>query len=157
MLLSLRGGFMHKLGENGRINLPSTFKEALQNRGVSRLIVIKDLDCLRVWPEDEWEKREIGFEELNLDDSKVSGYLRYLYANLSDLEIDGQGRFVISEELKKALELKGQVFILGLGNLFEIWNPEAFHWKVKDLEQGFGGNRSYVADLLESRKHEHRD
>ncbi len=157
MLVSLRGGFLHKIGENGRINLPSNFKEALLNRGVNRLIVIRDLDCLRVWPEDEWEKREAAFEELNLDDSKVSAYLRYLYANLSDLETDSQGRFVISEELKKTMELKGQVFILGMGNLFEVWNPEAYHFKSKELEQGFSGNRNYVAELLEKRKHEQRD
>jgi DNA-binding transcriptional regulator/RsmH inhibitor MraZ len=55
------------------------------------------------------------------------------------------------------MELKGQVFILGMGNLFEVWNPEAYHFKSKELEQGFSGNRNYVAELLEKRKHEQRD
>ncbi len=151
-LVSLRGGFMHKIGDNGRMVLPSNFREALLNRGVIRLIIIRDLDCLRVWPEDEWEKREDGFKDLNLDDSRVSGYLRYLYANLSDLEIDGQGRFVISEQLKKDMGFKGQAYLLGMGNLFEIWNPEAYQWKSKELEQGFSGNRNYVAEMLEKRK-----
>ena len=151
MLVLLRGGFLHKISDNGRINLPSNFKEALANRGVNRLIVIRDLDCLRVWPEDEWEKREQGFNLLNLDDSKVSGYLRYLYSNLTDLEMDSNGRFVISESLKKEMEFKDQVFILGMGNLFEIWNPDYYQWKAKELAQDFNGNRNYVALLLEKR------
>lgn len=143
---------MHKLSEVGRIHLPSNFKEALSNRGVSRLIIVRDLDCLRVWPEDEWEKKEIQYQDLNLDDGKVSGYLRYLYSNLSDVEIDVQGRFVMAEGIKKEIDLKDQVFILGMGSLFEIWNPDYYNFKRRELSQEFSLNRNYVAEMLEKRK-----
>jgi MraZ protein len=151
-LVSLRGAFLHKIGDQNRISLPSNFKEALINRKASRLVVVKYNDCLRAWPEDEWGKREAGLSSLNLDDDKVSEYLRYLYANCKDFELDSQGRIFLPEEWKTALQIKDQVFLVGMGNLLEVWEPEYYKFKQKELSDRFGVNRSYVAELLEKRK-----
>jgi len=151
-LLSLRGAFLHKIGDQNRISLPSNFKEAIANRGVKRLVVVKYQDCLRAWPEDEWDKREQGLNSLNLDDDKVSEYLRYLYANCMDFEVDTQGRIFLPENWKTEMAIKDQVFLVGMGNLFELWSPEYYKFKQKELGDRFGVNRSYVAELLEKRK-----
>jgi MraZ protein len=151
-LVSLRGAFLHKIGDQNRISLPANFKEAVCNRGVKRLVVVKYQDCLRAWPEDEWDKRESGFSSLNLDDDKVSEYLRYLYANCADFEVDTQGRIFLPENWKKELAIKDQVFLVGMGNLFELWNPERYQYKQEELKNQFSLNRAYVAELLEKRK-----
>jgi len=151
-LLSLRGAFLHKVGEQNRVSLPSNFKEAMGNRGVQRLVVVKYADCLRAWPEDEWEKREQGFTALNLDDDKVAGYLRYLYANSMDIELDVQGRINLPDKWKAEFKIADQILLVGMGNVFELWNPEFYEFKQKELAEQFGANRSYVVDLLEKRK-----
>jgi len=147
-LVSFRGKFLHRLGDQGRLSLPSNFKQALRNRGVGRLVAVRYPDCLRIWPEDEWEKKERAFEELNLDDEQIGGYLRYLYANLMDIEVDRQGRMVLPEQWRKELDLKEQVCIIGMGNLFELWNPERHSWKSQELAQQFSRNRDYVVEIL---------
>jgi len=150
-LVSLRGAFLHKISEQNRVSLPSNFKEALINRGVKRLVAVKYPDCVRAWPEDEWSKREDGFSSLNLDDDKVSGYLRYLYANIMDLEVDTQGRIILPDSWKTEFAIKDQVLLVGMGGLCEVWNPEAYKFKQKDLADQFAVNRSYVVELLEKR------
>jgi MraZ protein len=151
-LVSLRGAFLHRINEQNRLSLPSNFREALINRGAARLVVAKYPDCLRAYPEDVWQKREEGFDSLNLDNDKVSGYMRHLYSNLSDVEVDTQGRIILSDDWRKEFEIKDQVLLLGMGNLFEIWNPEFFKFKQRELKDQFAVNRGYVAALLEKRK-----
>lgn len=153
-LVSLRGAFLHKVGEQNRVSLPSNFREALSNRGVKRLVVAKYPECLRAWPEDEWEKREARFDSpgLDLDDEKVSGYLRYLYGNITELEIDSQGRIIIPDALKTEFNLKDQVFLLGMGGIIELWNPDHYNFKQRELQAQFGANRNYVVELLAKRK-----
>lgn len=151
-LVSLRGAFLHKIGDQNRISLPANFKEAIHNRGVTRLVVFKDLDCLRAWPEDVWDTVEAGLNSLNLDDEKTSGYLRHLYANCMDLDVDSQGRISLPENWKKELGVRDQVVLVGMGRLFELWNPERYQYKQDDLKNLFSANRSHVAELLEKRK-----
>ena len=156
-LISFRGKFVHKLSEQGRLSLPSDFKQALRNRGVNRLVAVRYPDCLRIWPEDEWEKKEQAFEDLNLDDERISGYLRYLYTNLMNIEVDRQGRLVLAEEWRKELDLKEQVCIIGMGNLFELWNPEKHQWKSQELAQQFSSNRDYVVEILGRKKQDEQN
>jgi len=151
-LTSLRGYFQHRLAENHRIHLPATFKEALLNRGVNRLVIIQEPECLVVYPEDEWQKKEEEFKKLNLDNKKVRMYLRKLYSTLEDVELDVAGRFVLSDKFIKAMKLGNQVVLLGLINFFEIWHPDRYRWKQEDWEQEFDGNREFVSGLLEKRE-----
>jgi len=152
VLLSLRGFFQHRINEQNRVSLPSNFREALKNRGVKRLVIAKYADCLRAFPEDVWQERESGLARLNLDDDKVVGYLRHLYSHLADAEVDMQGRIILSEDWRREFGIQDQVLLLGMGSVFEIWNPDYFNFKQRELVEQFGANRAHVAELLEKRK-----
>jgi len=133
------------------LSLPSNFKEALGNRKVDRLVAVNYESYLRVWPEDEWEIKEQELSRLNVEDKKVSDYLGHLYSNLTELEIDSQGRFFLPESWRKELGFSEQVYLLGKGNHFEIWKPEEFNFKSRELKTEFSANRDYVVGLLEKR------
>ena len=151
-LLSLRGCFRHRINEQNRVSLPSNFREALKNRGVKRLVVAKYADCLRAFPEDVFEERESRLSGLDLDDDKAIGYLRQLYSNLSEVEVDMQGRIILSEDWRREFSIKDQVLLLGLGSVFEVWNPDYFQYKERELKEQFGANRAHVSEVLEKRK-----
>jgi len=156
-LLSFRGQFLHKISEQGRVSLPSNFKDALRNRGVSRLVVLKFPNFLRAFPEDEWEKQEKEYEGLVIDDERVNTYLHILFNSLLDIEVDTQGRLVLPENWRKELNLNEQIFILGKGRFFEIWNPQTHELMLRELMPKFSESRNYVVDMLRRKKQDDKD
>ena len=52
--------------------------------------------------------------------------MRVVFANTSKCEVDGQGRILISQNLRDFANLKKNVTIIGFSNHAEIWDCEAY-------------------------------
>jgi MraZ protein len=49
-----------------------------------------------------------------------------LYGTSETLKVDGEGRVVLSEELKNHAGIADTVAFVGLGHKFQIWEPSRF-------------------------------
>ena len=49
-----------------------------------------------------------------------------LYGTSETLKVDGEGRVVLSDELKTHAGIADQVAFVGLGHKFQIWEPQRF-------------------------------
>lgn len=47
--------------------------------------------------------------------------------------LDGQGRFILPQELIDNLDFKDEVMIIGAGDHFEIWNPKEWEKQLKKI------------------------
>lgn len=148
---AFRGTFSHRLNRQGRISLPSRFKEVLEQRKVSRLVILRHRDKLDAYPEDEWQLVEMRNEYLDMDDDGISDYMHYLQSNMFEVELDGQGRILLPPKWREGLGEDNEVVLLGMNKYFEIWPSDRYKDAYSSWEDRYPDTRSHVSKLKRSR------
>ena len=131
----LYGRYDHVIDSKNRVFVPAKYKEALgdsfklSHNGFNR--------CILVYSNAEWAK----YEEIlaTYPPTEFEDYIREVYSNTVDVQIDSQGRIVIPNYLKEKLKIdKDSVIknlaILGVGNHLEIWAAEGIEEKNKKVD-----------------------
>jgi MraZ protein len=92
-------------------------------------MVTKGLDnCLLFYPMKEWEKLVERIEEMPSGSEATRRFTRLFFADASNLTPDGQGRVLIPPRLREMVGITAEVFIVGLANKAEVWDPDS--WKA---------------------------
>ena len=90
-----------------------------------RFIITKGLDgCLFGFSQTEWENFETKLKTLPLTNKNARDFVRFFLSGAMECEIDKQGRFLISSNLRTAATLEKEVVIIGVGTRIEIWDRE---------------------------------
>ena len=109
----------------GRLVLPKKIRELIKG---NTFILTKGFDfCLSGFDRQDWEARSQDLFKNSLLDSDSLGKQRFLFSSITYLEIDEQGRFVIPRTLLTHAGLTGKAVVVGVGDHFEIWNPEKWN------------------------------
>ena len=117
----LIGEYEHSVDAKGRLIMPSKLKQDL---GES-FIVTKGLDsCLFVFSLTEWSNFEEKLKTLPLTNKNARDFVRFFLSGATECELDKQGRFLISANLRQYASLEKDVVIIGVGTRLEIWNKE---------------------------------
>jgi MraZ protein len=58
--------------------------------------------------------------------SQAKRLQRLLLGHATECELDGQGRFLVPEPLRRFATLQKKVAMVGQGNKFEIWDDETW-------------------------------
>lgn len=121
----------------GRLVLPKKIRELLKG---DTFILTKGFDfCLAGFDRDDWQERARDLLQVSLLEQENLEKRRLIISSVVYLEIDSQGRFVIPKNLLDYASLKKEAVIIGVGDHFEIWNPE----KWKKYAQSSSFTRSY--------------
>jgi MraZ protein len=118
-----RGRSKHNLDEKGRLAIPARFKEVLEKKDSSSLILTNQHNCLWAFARDEWQVIEERAADLSLFDNAVSAYRRYFISGAQECPIK-QGRITIPPDLREIAGLQKEVVLVGELKLFEIWDRE---------------------------------
>lgn len=109
----------------GRLLLPKKLRELLKG---DTFILTKGFDfCLAGFDRDDWETRAKDLLQVSLLEQENLKKRRLLISSVVYLDFDSQGRFVIPKNLLDYAQLKDEAVIIGVGDHFEIWDPEK--WK----------------------------
>jgi len=121
-----RGFSSVSIDSKGRLAVPSRFRERLAAIAGGCLVqTLNPLDrSLWLYPLSEWELIETKLAALSDFDKQSRRAKQMMRGYASDCQLDGQGRILLSPELRDYAALKKQAVILGQGNKFEIWNQE---------------------------------
>ncbi|MCT4590348.1 MAG: division/cell wall cluster transcriptional repressor MraZ [Carboxylicivirga sp.] len=128
-MITFIGDFVCKPDAKGRVVLPSLFKKEMSGAGQSSFVVRKDLfeHCLVLIPQDEWQK------EVQLLENKLSSFRqkdkrlkRALYRSTAEVNLDGNGRFLVPKRLMEMVDVNGEVVLLGVGSTVELWSKQRF-------------------------------
>ena len=117
------GEYQHNIDEKGRMAVPVKFRGQL-GKGA---IVTRGLDhCLFVFTEIEWRALAKKLVALPLAQANSRAFVRLMLAGATDVEVDGQGRVLIPDYLRKDANLKKETVVAGLYNRIEIWDRETW-------------------------------
>jgi len=135
-----RGVTAINLDAKGRFAIPTRYREELQDCCDRQLVVtvamnekcVGEPGCLWLYPLPEWEKLELTVSKLPTLNKMAGKLRRFLIGNATETEMDGQGRLLLSEKLRKFAGMEKKLILVGQLNKFEIWNEDA--WNDKENE-----------------------
>ena len=144
-----RGISAINLDDKGRLAVPTKYRNELQDCCERQMIVtvavnercIGEPGCLWLYPLPEWEHLEETINKLPTLNKTAVKLKRFLIGNASECEMDGQGRLLLPEKLRKFAGMDKKIVLVGQLNKFEIWSEDAWiakeqEWLTSDDDEG---------------------
>lgn len=132
--MSFQGAAALSLDAKGRLAVPARHRDALAVLCSGRLVVTAHPHrCLVIYPEPAWvpiRDQVLAAPSLN---KAAAALKRLLVGNARDEEMDSAGRVLIAPELRAWAGLDKQVWLVGLGDHFELWSDSAWQAQQDDL------------------------
>ena len=114
------GEFRHALDAKGRAIIPSKFRDEIGNE---KLVAMPGPDKnLVVYTESDFQKFATDFLERSSGTSDYRGLRRFIASNAESLELDKQGRILLSQKLRDYANLEKDIVVNGNLTNFEIWD-----------------------------------
>ena len=134
------GNIEAKTDTKGRAFLPAVFRKVLQASGEENLVLRKDIfqKCLVLYPESVWNERlDMLKNQLRLWKQTHQQIFRQFVSEAEVVNLDGNGRFLISKRLQKVAEIEQDIQFIGMDDTVEIWAPQNLELTLKS-EEDFG-------------------
>lgn len=130
-----RGSFEHSVDAKGRVSVPARFREILSERYEGKLVLTMDYDkCVMAFPLEEWERVEEKIKAAPQTQREVRDYMRFVFSNAAECELDRQGRILIPPQLREGARISKSVLVVGMLNKMEIWDKAA--WEARKSQAG---------------------
>ncbi len=114
----------HSIDDKGRFIMPSKFREQLDGR----CVVTQGLDdnCLYIYQVSEWDAFMERLRALPNAKREIRAFQRMFTKNAETVEIDKQGRCLLSAKLRELAGIKDEIKLIGMDNKIELWSRESW-------------------------------
>ena len=139
------GRHNHTLDTKGRLAVPARFRERLADgavltRGADR--------SLALYPADTWRALCDKIDQLPVGDADARSLRRFLFAEASLVEFDGQGRVLIPVELRTFASIDRAVVVIGVNRSIEIWAADSWEQLSSSVEANADDVFARLASLI---------
>ena len=132
------GNIEAKTDVKGRAFLPAIFRKVLQASGEENLVLRRDVfqKCLVLYPESVWNERlDMLKGQLRQWKPTHQQMFRQFVSEAEVVNLDGNGRFLISRRLQKMAEIDQDIQFIGMDDTIEIWSPKNLSQTLKTDEE----------------------
>ena len=127
----LIGEYTHIIDEKNRVSLPAKFRTQIGKK----VVMTHGLDnCLFLYSIKEWEKISEKLANLSVGQANSRGFSRHMFAGATEVAVDGAGRILVPDFLKKFANIQTQVVFAGVHNRIEIWDEARWVVYKKQME-----------------------
>jgi MraZ protein len=140
-----RGESVHKVDAKGRVSIPAPFRRVLEEGDPDwkpeqnpNLVVVygrpgrKCLECFTIRAMEEIDDMISALPRFGRDREKLE---RLLNTRSTYAQVDENGRMVLGAKLREMIGLMDEATFAGMGDKFQIWEPEAFAADQAQLEE----------------------
>ena len=112
------------MDSKGRLAIPAKIRDALMSACDGRLVITAHTEerCLLVYPEPQWLDLLPKIEALPNIPRKARLAQRLLLGYATPLEMDGNGRVLLSQPLRDYADLDKKLLLVGQGKKLELWS-----------------------------------
>lgn len=137
-----RGRSRHTLDEKGRLAIPARFKDVLDKRGESCLIVTNYDQCLWAFALSDWMTIEEQATKFMLFDEAGNDCLGYFFSGAAECPLK-QGRITLPPDLREVAGLidSKEVSLVGKLRRFEIWEKGRWEREFPRIAESFASSR----------------
>ena len=125
------GSYRHQVDGKGRVALPAPLRKGMPPGSV---VAIGAEGRLVIRPPEEWSALEQRFRLTADTAAEERRYLRALYASAREVELDGQGRLLLSDEHRRWAGIRERAVFVGLGNVVEVVGEQTWDRENAELD-----------------------
>ena len=140
------GNYRHNLDSKNRVKVPSKFLSGSQDSWKGTTLYLgKGMEgCLFLFSEEDWKEITGRMKHLSLGRQYARDFQRLFFANTYEVTVDGSGRILVPEGLKKRAGITREIVFLGAGSRIELW--DAKQWESREAK--IGGDYESFAETL---------
>ncbi len=133
-MLLLTGEYQHVIDNKSRILISNKLRNQIDadEHGSNFYLVLGANGILCLYPEKYFEQIVLSVAPNTTAPDEAVAFERMSFALASKVELDGQGRLLINERLRRRACLKDQVTLVGVRDHIELWNNENWDKYVAD-------------------------
>jgi MraZ protein len=137
----LLGQYEVNVGGKGRVAFPKSLREILGKK----IILTRGYEgCLIAVSEERWSTLIESTEDKPFVFGPARDTARFLLGNAAEVELDGQGRFVIPPHLREYSEISKKAVFLGLSKYVEIWDKQGW----ENYQEYLSKNIDHISERL---------
>ncbi len=127
------------LDAKGRLAIPTKHRELINGQSTGKLVLTGHPDgCLLLYPAATFEGVRSRLVEISDTNARVASWKRVIVGMAEETEPDGQGRVLITPELRKYAGMEKQLMMVGQGNRFEVWGEAAWNQQLEQIRAQSG-------------------
>jgi len=124
------GTHLNRIDAKGRVSIPAPFRavlRALSADGAGPLVLRQSHAhaCIEGWPTCAFDQLATPLNQLDMFGQDHEDLAQVLYSDAYPVESDKEGRIVLPDVLVQHASLSDAVVFMGLGRIFQIWEPAA--------------------------------
>ena len=135
------GDYTAKTDAKGRVFLPAIFRHQLDGMDEEALILRKDVfqKCLVLYPMSVWNAQVDDLQSrLSPWGRKDQMMLRQFVADAEQVELDSQGRILLSKNKLQYAGITSEVRFLAVVDRIEIWSKDALDALMAEADGNLG-------------------
>lgn len=134
----LTGTFSRAIDEKLRIAIPKPLREALGSLAKKALYVAPGTDgSLAIYTEDALAQLANRLAQASPNAQDVRAFSRLFYARAKAVELDGQGRLRIPQDLAVLAGLRKEAVLVGVQDHLELWERRRWEQYVAQRQSQF--------------------
>ncbi len=135
---SFKGSDIYSVDAKGRVSIPSKMRRNITPEAKLTFVVTRGFEkCLYGYPLDEWQKLETSIKTLDQTSEQDRFSMRMLLQWSEELMLDSQYRLLIPRALLDYAEIKKEVYIIGVLDHVELWDPTNFKRYLDSMKKSY--------------------
>lgn len=138
-MLLLTGEYEGTVDEKGRVFISNKLRSQIdcEEYGSSFYLAVGTNGIMCLYPEKSFKQIALAESPGTAAPDEAVVYERMNFALASRVELDRQGRLLISEKIRKRANLGNDLTLLGVRDHIELWNTEDWERYVSDHSAQF--------------------
>ena len=131
-----RGVHSLTVDAKGRLKIPTRHQAQIDKACAGQMVlsIHPDDNCSLLYPLGDWqnlERKVSALPSLNIHTKRLK---RKLIGHATDCELDKASRILIPATLREYAKLDKKLILSGQGNNFELWDEDAWHEQIENLD-----------------------
>jgi MraZ protein len=155
-MLLLTGEYQHVVDNKSRVLISNKLRNQIDadEHGSSFYLVLGANGILCLYPEKYFEQIVLAVAPGATAPDEAVSFERISFALASKVELDGQGRLLLNESLRKRAGLKDQITLIGVRDHIELWNSESWEQYLADNMSQYQKQMSQARQVVLQKKNE---
>jgi MraZ protein len=131
----LIGEYEVKLTDKNRVAIPKKIRDEF----TEGLILSRGYEgCLILLDKKRWDDFENIINKGSILSISIRDTKRFIFGGAYELDVDGQGRFVLPVNLKQYAQINNEIIFIAIKDWVEVWDLEIWRKKLADLSTKAG-------------------
>jgi len=133
-MLLLTGEYQHVLDGKGRVLVSNKLRSQIDvdEHGSNFYLVLGANGVLCLYPERYFEEIVLSVAPGSTAPDEAVAFERISFALTSKIELDGQGRILLNDRLRKRAGLNDEITLVGVRDHIELWNRQDWEQYLSD-------------------------